>query len=42
MCLQIINRDNVQERNREAFGYIVTGGIVVVLRGAEIADGSIL
>ncbi|KAL5782058.1 hypothetical protein ACOSP7_007087 [Xanthoceras sorbifolium] len=40
--VKIINKDNVQEGNREANGYIISGGIVVVLRGAEIADGSIL
>ncbi|KAJ0092456.1 hypothetical protein Patl1_27121 [Pistacia atlantica] len=39
---QIINRDNVQEGDREANGYIISGGIVVVLEGALIPDGSIL
>jgi len=40
--MQIINKDNVQERNREANGYIISGGIVVVLESAVIPDGSIL
>lgn len=37
---QIINRDGVQEGDREGNGYIISGGIVVILHGAEIADGS--
>ncbi|GLT66080.1 hypothetical protein SLA2020_384710 [Shorea laevis] len=40
--VMIINRDNVQEGDREAEGYIISGGIVVVLRSAEIPHGSIL
>ncbi|XP_031273542.1 inactive glucose-1-phosphate adenylyltransferase small subunit 2, chloroplastic [Pistacia vera] len=40
--VMIINRDNVQEGDREANGYIISGGIVVVLEGALIPDGSIL
>ncbi|KAK3204796.1 hypothetical protein Dsin_018842 [Dipteronia sinensis] len=40
--VKIINKDNVQEGDREANGYIVSGGIVVLLRGAQIADGTIL
>ncbi|XP_034686491.1 inactive glucose-1-phosphate adenylyltransferase small subunit 2, chloroplastic isoform X3 [Vitis riparia] len=38
----IVNRDNVQEGNREAHGYTISEGIVVVLKGAVIPDGSIL
>ncbi|KAB5548534.1 hypothetical protein DKX38_011940 [Salix brachista] len=40
--VMIINKDNVQESNREANGYIISGGIVVVLESAVIPDGSIL
>ncbi|KAK0570902.1 hypothetical protein LWI29_008174 [Acer saccharum] len=40
--VKIINKDNVQEGDREANGYIVSGGIVVLLRAAQIADGTIL
>ncbi|KAK9287910.1 hypothetical protein L1049_016354 [Liquidambar formosana] len=40
--VMIINKGNVQEGNREANGYIISGGIVVVLRSAVIPDGSIL
>lgn len=40
--VKIINRDNVVEGNKEADGYVITGGIVVVIRSAVISDGSIL
>ncbi|XP_058101861.1 inactive glucose-1-phosphate adenylyltransferase small subunit 2, chloroplastic-like isoform X2 [Magnolia sinica] len=40
--VKIMNRDNVQEGNREDRGYIISGGIVIVLRSAVIPDGSIL
>lgn len=39
---QIINKDNVEEGDREANGYIISGRIMVVLRSAEIPDNSIL
>lgn len=45
MCwflMQIINKDNTLEGNNEANGYMISGGIVVILRGAVIPDGSIL
>ncbi|KAB1218192.1 Glucose-1-phosphate adenylyltransferase small subunit 1, chloroplastic [Morella rubra] len=38
----IINKDNTLEGNNEANGYMISGGIVVILRGAVIPDGSIL
>ncbi|XP_072964789.1 inactive glucose-1-phosphate adenylyltransferase small subunit 2, chloroplastic [Typha angustifolia] len=40
--VRIVNIDGVQECNREAHGYIISGGIVVVLRNAVIPDNSIL
>ncbi|XP_052294187.1 inactive glucose-1-phosphate adenylyltransferase small subunit 2, chloroplastic isoform X2 [Citrus sinensis] len=40
--MQIINKDGVQEGDREANGYIISEGIVVIIHGAEIADGSII
>ncbi|KAK6290747.1 hypothetical protein POUND7_002288 [Theobroma cacao] len=40
--VKIINRDNVEEGGREADGYIISGGIMVILRSAEIPDDSIL
>ncbi|XAR64528.1 Glucose-1-phosphate adenylyltransferase [Bertholletia excelsa] len=40
--VMIINRDNVQEANMEAFGYTIKAGIVVITRNAVIPDGTIL
>ncbi|CAK9165465.1 unnamed protein product, partial [Ilex paraguariensis] len=40
--VMIINKDNVQEGNKEAYGYIITEGIVVIIRSAVIPDGSII
>ncbi|CAK7325017.1 unnamed protein product [Dovyalis caffra] len=40
--VMIINKDNVLECNREANGYMISGGMVVVLESAVIPDGSIL
>ncbi|KAL5998422.1 hypothetical protein ACLOJK_009362 [Asimina triloba] len=40
--VKIINSDGVQEGNREDHGYVISGGIVIVLRSAVIPDGSIL
>ncbi|KAK4482601.1 hypothetical protein RD792_009765 [Penstemon davidsonii] len=40
--VMIINKDNVQDRNMEANGYIISGGIIVIIRSAIIPDGSIL
>ena len=40
--MQIINKDNVQEGNNEANGFIISGGIVVILCSAVIPDGSIV
>ncbi|XP_075488182.1 inactive glucose-1-phosphate adenylyltransferase small subunit 2, chloroplastic isoform X2 [Primulina tabacum] len=40
--VMIINKDNVQEANKEAEGYIITGGIIVITRSAAIPDGSVI
>ncbi|KAK6914429.1 Nucleotidyl transferase domain [Dillenia turbinata] len=40
--VMIMNRDNVVEGNRESQGYIISGGIVIVLRGAVIPDCTII
>ncbi|GLT73696.1 hypothetical protein SLA2020_455340 [Shorea laevis] len=40
--VMIINKDSVQGGDREANGYIISGGTVVVLTSAEIPHGSIL
>jgi glucose-1-phosphate adenylyltransferase len=40
--VQIINKDNVDEAQREDLGFYIRSGIVVVLKGATIADGTII
>ncbi|CAI9778202.1 unnamed protein product [Fraxinus pennsylvanica] len=40
--VMIINRDNVQDGNNEKNGFIISGGIVVILRSAVIPGGSII
>ncbi|BDA72061.1 glucose-1-phosphate adenylyltransferase [Rivularia sp. IAM M-261] len=40
--VKIINKDNVQEANREAQGFYIRSGIVVVLKGAIIPDGTVI
>ncbi|MEL7053023.1 MAG: glucose-1-phosphate adenylyltransferase, partial [Cyanobacteria bacterium J06588_5] len=40
--VQIINKDNVDEAEREADGYYIRSGIVVVLKNAVIPDGTII
>ncbi|KFK42895.1 hypothetical protein AALP_AA1G052900 [Arabis alpina] len=40
--VMIINRDNVEEGNREADGYVIREGIIVILRNAVIPNDSIL
>ncbi|KAF3584799.1 hypothetical protein F2Q69_00025933 [Brassica cretica] len=40
--VMIINRDNVEESNREAEGYVIREGIIVILRNAVIPDDSII
>ncbi|XP_073314126.1 inactive glucose-1-phosphate adenylyltransferase small subunit 2, chloroplastic [Primulina huaijiensis] len=40
--VMIINKDNVQEANKEAEGYIITGGIIVITRSAAIPDGTVI
>ncbi|XP_068651440.1 inactive glucose-1-phosphate adenylyltransferase small subunit 2, chloroplastic [Aristolochia californica] len=39
--VRIVNIDNVQEGEREANGYVISGGIVIVLRSAVIPNGTI-
>lgn len=38
----ITNKDNVEERICEEEGYIIRSGIVVILKGAVIPDGTII
>ncbi|MBD2297628.1 glucose-1-phosphate adenylyltransferase [Nostoc sp. FACHB-87] len=40
--VKIINKDNVQEADRESQGFYIRSGIVVVLKGAVITDGTII
>jgi glucose-1-phosphate adenylyltransferase len=40
--VKIINKDNVQEAEREDQGFYIKSGIVVVLKNAVIADGTII
>ncbi|CAH2038831.1 unnamed protein product, partial [Thlaspi arvense] len=40
--VMIINRDNVEEGNREAEGYVIREGIIVILRNAVIPNNSII
>jgi glucose-1-phosphate adenylyltransferase len=40
--VQIINKDRVQEADREDLGFLIRSGIVVVIKGAIIPDGTII
>lgn len=40
--VQIINRDRVEESNREELGFVIRNGIVVVIKNATIPDGTVI
>jgi glucose-1-phosphate adenylyltransferase len=40
--VQIVNKDNIQEAERENQGFYIRNGIVVVLKNAVIPDGTII
>ncbi|MGL5064297.1 MAG: glucose-1-phosphate adenylyltransferase, partial [Microcoleus sp.] len=40
--VQIINKDRVEEADRESQGFYIRSGIVVVLKNATIPDGTII
>jgi len=40
--VKIINKDRVQESNREELGFVIRSGIVVVIKNATIPDGTII
>jgi glucose-1-phosphate adenylyltransferase len=40
--VHIINKDNVQEAERENLGFFIRSGIVVVFKGATIPDGTVI
>jgi glucose-1-phosphate adenylyltransferase len=40
--VQIINKDRIEEANRENLGFMIRSGIVVVMKNAIIPDGTII
>jgi glucose-1-phosphate adenylyltransferase len=40
--VQIVNKDRVQEADREDLGFLIRSGIVVVVKGAIIPDGTVI
>jgi glucose-1-phosphate adenylyltransferase len=40
--VQIINKDRIEEANRESEGFYIRSGIVVILKDATILDGTII
>ena len=40
--VRITNAHGVQEADRSSEGFVITEGIVVVLRGTSIADGTVI
>ena len=40
--VQIVNKDRVQEANREDLGFVIRNGIVVVIKNATIPDGTVI
>jgi glucose-1-phosphate adenylyltransferase len=40
--VQVINKDNVQEAEREELGFYIRSGIIVTLKGATIPDGTVI
>ncbi len=40
--VQIVNKDHVQEADRESQGFYIRSGVVVVLKNAVISDGTII
>jgi glucose-1-phosphate adenylyltransferase len=40
--VHIVNKDRVQEAERENLGFFIRSGIVVVLKNATIPDGTII
>jgi glucose-1-phosphate adenylyltransferase len=40
--VQIVNKDHVQEADRENLGFYIRSGIVVVLKNAVIPDGTVI
>lgn len=40
--VQIVNKDRVEESNREELGFVIRSGIVVVIKNATIPDGTVI
>ncbi|WP_338116529.1 glucose-1-phosphate adenylyltransferase [Synechocystis salina] len=40
--VMIVNKENVQEANREELGFYIRNGIVVVIKNVTIADGTVI
>jgi len=40
--VQIVNKDRVEEANREKRGFVIRSGIVVVIKNATIPDGTVI
>jgi glucose-1-phosphate adenylyltransferase len=38
----IINKENVEEANREELGFYIRSGIVVVIKNRAIPDGTVI
>jgi len=37
-----VNKDHVEESNREKLGFVIRSGIVVVIKNATIPDGTVI
>jgi len=40
--VRIVNKDHVEESNREELGFVIRNGIVVIIKNATIPDGTII
>jgi glucose-1-phosphate adenylyltransferase len=40
--VRIVNQDHVQEATREELGFVIRNGIVVVIKNATLADGTVI
>ena len=40
--VRIVNKDHVQEASREDLGFVIQSGIVVIIKNATIADGTVI
>lgn len=40
--VQIVNKDGIEESNREGLGFVIQNGIVVVIKNATIPDGTVI